>query len=43
VMPRGGCRVTTDTAHIDARMDTRIQSIMTALLGEERTDGGRGA
>jgi flagellar assembly protein FliH len=43
VMPRGGCRVTTDTAHIDARMDTRIQSIMTALLGEERNDGGRGA
>jgi flagellar assembly protein FliH len=43
VMPRGGCRVTTDTAHIDARMETRIQSIMTAILGEERTDGGRGA
>lgn len=42
VMPRGGCRVTTDTAHIDARMDTRIQSIMTAILGEERTDAGRG-
>jgi len=43
VMPRGGCRVTTDTAHIDARMDTRIQSIMAAILGEERTDAGRGA
>ena len=43
VMPRGGCRVTTDTAHIDARMDTRIQSIMATILGEERTDAGRGA
>jgi flagellar assembly protein FliH len=36
VMTRGGCRVTTDTAQIDARMETRIQSIMTAILGEER-------
>jgi flagellar assembly protein FliH len=43
VMPRGGCRVTTDTAHIDARMDTRIQSIMATILGEERSDAGRGA
>ena len=43
VMPRGGCRVTTDTAHIDARMDTRIQNIMATILGEERSDAGRGA
>jgi flagellar assembly protein FliH len=43
VMPRGGCRVTTDTAHIDARMDTRIQTIMATILGEERSDAGRGA
>jgi flagellar biosynthesis/type III secretory pathway protein FliH len=42
-MTRGGCRVTTDTAHIDARLETRIQGIMTAILGEERTDAGRGA
>jgi flagellar biosynthesis/type III secretory pathway protein FliH len=42
-MPRGGCRVTTDTAHIDARMDTRIQTIMATILGEERSDAGRGA
>jgi flagellar assembly protein FliH len=42
VMPRGGCRVTTDTAHIDARMETRIQSIMATILGEERSDAGRG-
>ena len=43
VMTRGGCRVTTDTAHIDSRMETRIQGIMAAILGEERTDAGRGA
>jgi flagellar assembly protein FliH len=42
VMTRGGCRVTTDTAHIDQRMETQIQNIMTAMLGEERTDAGRG-
>jgi len=43
VMTRGGCRITTDTAHIDQRLETRIQSIMATLLGEERTDAGRGA
>jgi flagellar assembly protein FliH len=43
VMTRGGCRVTTDTASIDSRLETRIQSIMAAILGEERTDAGRGA
>ncbi len=43
VMTRGGCRVTTDTAHIDQRLETRIQGIMAAILGEERRDAGRGA
>jgi flagellar assembly protein FliH len=43
IMPRGGCRVTTDTAHIDARLETRIQGIMAAILGEERSDAGRSA
>src|SRR4030095_3817893 len=43
VMTRGGCRVTTDTAHIDQRLETRIQNIMATILGEERTDAGRGA
>jgi flagellar assembly protein FliH len=42
VMTRGGCRVTTDTAHIDARLETRIHSIMTAVLGEERAGATRG-
>jgi flagellar assembly protein FliH len=39
VMTRGGCRVTSGTALIDARLETRIRSIMTAILGEERGAG----
>jgi flagellar assembly protein FliH len=42
VMTRGGCRVTTDTAHIDARLETRLHSIMTAVLGEDRALAARG-
>ncbi|MGH8188471.1 MAG: FliH/SctL family protein, partial [Steroidobacteraceae bacterium] len=42
VMTRGGCRVMTDTAHIDARLETRLHSIMTAVLGEERATAARG-
>jgi flagellar assembly protein FliH len=37
VMTRGGCRVTTDTAQIDARLETRINSVISTLLGDERT------
>jgi flagellar assembly protein FliH len=36
VMTRGGCRVTTDTANIDARLETRIHAVAVAVLGEER-------
>jgi flagellar assembly protein FliH len=42
VMTRGGCRVTTDTAQIDGRLETRINSIVSALFGEERTAAARG-
>lgn len=42
VMGRGGCRVTTETAQIDARLDTRIGSVISALLGDERVTAGRG-
>jgi flagellar assembly protein FliH len=42
VMGRGGCRVTTETAHIDARLETRIGSVISALLGEERAVASRG-
>jgi flagellar assembly protein FliH len=36
VMTRGGCRVTTETAQIDARLETRINTVMAAMLGDER-------
>ena len=42
VMGRGGCRVTTETAQIDARLDTRIASVISALLGDERVTASRG-
>lgn len=42
VMGRGGCRVTTETAQIDARLETRIGSVISALLGDERVTAVRG-
>lgn len=36
VTTRGGCRVTTDTALIDARVETRLNEVIAAILGEER-------
>lgn len=42
VMGRGGCRVTTETAQIDARLDTRIGGVVSALLGDERVTAVRG-
>lgn len=42
VMSRGGCRVTTETAQIDARLETRIGSVISALLGDERVVATRG-
>ena len=42
VMSRGGCRVTTETAQIDARLETRIGSVVSALLGDERVVTSRG-
>jgi flagellar assembly protein FliH len=44
VLARGGCRVATDTAQIDARIESRIQAVMSSILGDERgasrTEGG---
>lgn len=42
VLGRGGCRVTTETAQIDARLETRIGTVVSALLGEERVTAVRG-
>jgi flagellar assembly protein FliH len=39
VMTRGGCKVTTDTALIDARVETRLNEMISAMLGDERTGG----
>lgn len=36
VMTRGGCRVTTEHAHIDARLETRINAVIATILGDER-------
>jgi flagellar assembly protein FliH len=36
-MTRGGCRVTTDTASIDARLESRMAAAISAILGDERT------
>jgi flagellar assembly protein FliH len=41
MLARGGCKVMTDTAHIDARLETRIGSVVASLLGDERTDANR--
>jgi flagellar assembly protein FliH len=43
VMTRGGCRVTTDSAQIDARLETRINTVISTLLGDERAASARGA
>lgn len=39
VLTRGGCRVTTDTAQIDARVESRLGAVMSAMLGDERVAG----
>lgn len=36
VMARGGCQVTTTTSRVDARLETRLGSILSELLGTER-------
>lgn len=36
VMSRGGCRVNTDTSQIDARVESRLGAVISAVLGDER-------
>jgi flagellar assembly protein FliH len=36
VLARGDCRVHTDYAQLDARLDTRLNEALAALIGEER-------
>jgi flagellar assembly protein FliH len=42
VMSRGGCRVSTDTAQIDARLETRLMSVLNSLIGDARLTDVRG-
>ena len=41
VMARGGCRVTTDTSQIDARLETRLAAVFAQLMGEDRDEAKR--
>jgi flagellar assembly protein FliH len=42
-LARGGCLVRTDSSQIDARIDSRVNAIVAAALGDERTpDRGAG-
>jgi len=36
VMARGDCRVVAESAHIDARIETRLAAAIAAILGDER-------
>jgi flagellar assembly protein FliH len=36
VMARGGCQITTTTSRIDARLETRLNTILSELMGTER-------
>jgi flagellar assembly protein FliH len=38
ITSRGGCRVTTETAQIDARLETRLGEIIAQVLGSERAE-----
>jgi len=40
VLPRGGCRVTTETSSIDAQVEQRIGAAIAAALGDERSTTG---
>jgi len=37
-LSRGGCLVRTDTSQIDARLESRVNAIVAAALGEERAE-----
>jgi flagellar assembly protein FliH len=40
IMARGGCRITTATSRIDARLESRLAAILSELLGTERQTAG---
>jgi flagellar assembly protein FliH len=40
-LTRGGCIVVTDSSHIDARLDSRLNAVVAAAFGDERAPGAR--
>jgi len=36
VLQRGGCRVVTETSHVDATLESRIANLIAPLIGEQR-------
>lgn len=43
ILPRGGCRVTSETSTIDARVEQRLGAAIAAVLGDERTAAAEAA
>ena len=43
VMARGGCRVSSDSSQIDARLETRLAAVFAHLMGDERGAAPRDA
>jgi flagellar assembly protein FliH len=43
LLARGGCRITTATSSIDARLETRVAEAMSTLLGDGRNERPRDA
>ena len=43
VIQRGGCRIHTDTSQVDARLDSRLSSLIAPLLAGERLQDGGGS
>jgi len=36
LLARGGCKVSTDNSHIDAQAETRLQTVISRITGDER-------
>jgi flagellar assembly protein FliH len=37
LVAHGGCRITTENSHIDATTEARLQAVINATLGDERS------
>ena len=36
LIARGGCQVNTDNSHVDAQAETRLEAVISAVIGDER-------